>query len=450
MLYAAVGFSVLVLILISLTAVATYYHRKAKVIRYAQPMFLYFLLTGLGIKTIGSVFYAVEPSTFACNAQTWFVVLGDTLILIPMIVKVSAINSLFRNAKKMKRVQINRSQMYKKIGIGLLAITIFLIFWTILDSSTAIPYYTLTDNDNESGGSIVEIGLMCGSTGSINAGEFGKGTVNGEFGNFSLWYVVQYVYQFFLLITAAVLAFQTRKVRQEFNESSRLAFVIYSNFFFFLLQLVFWILENYKTIDYILTSGLVSFILSLDALIELCIYFLPKLYTATQKKEKKRTTMELYMHAINGGLSHPIRSLRDIFVHTKKTPRDDSDETAPSHDNQGEDNLDISSSHLSSEYSCGRDSVLDEDAMKKELERCRKRVIHLEEMLKLKFDVVCEEEHDDSFFDSEENGTGRETSLPSKCESVRSVCSGVMNGNAVDLSGIDVGRESKKSVTFSL
>lgn len=475
-LYAAIVFAAFVLILIFLTAAATFYYRKEKVIRYAQPMFLFLLLVGLMFSTIGSIFYAVEPSKAVCTSENWFVVIGFSLALVPMIVKVSTINTLFRRAKKMKRVQIKRTDMYKRIGIVLLVITIFLITWTIVDMPTEKSYYILTDSENDSGGNIVQIGLMCGSSGT---------TTNGEFGTFSVWYVIRFSYQFFLLVAAAVLAFQTRNVRQEFNESSRLAFVVYSHFFFFVFQLVIWGLQNYRgTLDYSLASGTVSFILSLDALVTLCIYFVPKLYTASKKEKEKPN---LYTRALNGGfgttpnvtgMKKMEESLKNIFGNKNKSPKNDSKETDDTKESavrqvaQRRNSIDSVVSHLSSDGAdfesrfsghdsmrfSGHDSMesidatylLDADALKKKITSCQKRLAELEEILKIKtrntrrYSVNSA----DNVFDSEGN-VERRASLTSTCSAAKSLFSGVMSSNPDDAQRqVDFREEEAKKATL--
>ena len=109
----------------ALTAAAAHHHHKAKVIARAQPALLNLLLVGPLFLVVGAFFHnALELSALVCTTQKWFVFLGHTLASVPMIAKVAAINKLVQKAKKMKRVQIERSQLHKRIGIVLFLVSI--------------------------------------------------------------------------------------------------------------------------------------------------------------------------------------------------------------------------------------------------------------------------------------------------------------------------------------
>mmetsp|Transcript_5907 Transcript_5907/g.9296 ORF Transcript_5907/g.9296 Transcript_5907/m.9296 type:complete len:1013 (+) Transcript_5907:46-3084(+) len=371
-LFAALGFAVFVMVLIALTAAATHHYRKTKVIRFAQPMFLYLLLVGLLFLVIGALFFAVEPSTFVCNAQNWFVVLGYTLVLVPMIVKVGALNRLFRNAKKMKRVQVERSNLYKKIGISLLLVISFLICWTVFDMPTATENFVLTDNVNDRGGNVVYIGLSCGTS------DFSDGS--------GIWDMVRYIYQFFLLVAAAALAFQSRDVHQEFNESSRLAFVTYNHFFFFVLQLIVWGFQRVKgALNDSLAATLISFILSADAFVALFIYFIPKLVVARRQPttQQRRTSLSGSRESASTGQFHRDSILR----------------------NNGRNSF------------IARGNLFDVDSeevchLEQENARLRKRIELLENIINCQNSDSEEEHNDKHYSDNREGPRGQEVEVP--------------------------------------
>jgi len=88
-----------------------------------------------------------------------------------------------------------------------------------------------------------------------------------------------YVFLLLLLVIATALAFQNRYVRQEFQESSPLFSVIYAHFLFFLVRILLSIFGRPSVNEDVLAC-VVSFLLSLDALSTLCIYFLPMILIA--------------------------------------------------------------------------------------------------------------------------------------------------------------------------
>jgi len=84
-------------------------------------------------------------------------------------------------------------------------------------------------------------------------------------------------------MAATVLAFQSRKVRQEFNESSRLGFVVYSQFLFLVLRTIIWSFGSFLTAN--VANAIASYLLSADVIVTICIYFVPKLLDAMKPQE---------------------------------------------------------------------------------------------------------------------------------------------------------------------
>jgi len=157
------------------------------------------------------------------------------------------------------------------VAIFIGGVVLYLLFWTIFDPSTKRTISTLTDNFDEENKQIVEINYACAS-------------------NSPLWLIVSYLYNFLLLSTATVLAFEIHKVKQEFNESSHLAFVTYSQFLVLLLRGIIWMLgARVKAASN--ANAYISLLLSLDVFTTVCIYFVPKIMQA-MKPQKDRPVME--------------------------------------------------------------------------------------------------------------------------------------------------------------
>ena len=75
-----------------------------------------------------------------------------------------------------------------------------------------------------------------------------------------------------------MLAFQSRNVKQEFRESGKLAMLVYTHFLFILLRAIIWIFGS--SIDANVASTISSYLLSVDTLVSLGLYFVPKLLDA--------------------------------------------------------------------------------------------------------------------------------------------------------------------------
>lgn len=243
-------------ILMSLAAsFTTFRFRKCRSLRYAQIEFLSLLLIGLLLVSIGSVLAVIVPTDASCIAVTWLINLGYTLELVPLIVKVAALNRLMSAARQARRVEVKRTALFGAVLFLSTIIVIFLSLWTGLDPPSRETDYKLTDIQTADGESIISINQFCGSKSDT-------------------WRYVAVAWNTLYLIIASVLAFQTRTMQKDFNESQTLAIMIYSHFIFVVLRVSTFFLE-----DSLLESELVmihALLYSCDALATLCIYFLPK------------------------------------------------------------------------------------------------------------------------------------------------------------------------------
>eukprot|EP00977_Amphora_coffeiformis_P014528 scaffold4084_cov194-Amphora_coffeaeformis.AAC.3 len=218
------------LVVVSTFLVAQY--REQPVIRVAQITFLKMVLIGFILSSAGTCIAAVwDPSAWSCTVGNWLLVLGYNLSIVPLIVKIAAINRLHQAAKSCRRLKMSRTRLYWGVGGVLGCAVVYLILRTALDPMTGRTQLDLTTNANDAGETIVEQSLYCDSnTPAWNYFEIG-------------WYCV-------LLLVASVLAFQSLDVRQEFNETHTLA----------------------------------TLIRGVDTTVSLIVYFLPKLYQAMTGK----------------------------------------------------------------------------------------------------------------------------------------------------------------------
>ena len=239
----------------------TYYWRATYVLQFAQVEFLFLLLVGLFMVAAGSVLLAIEPTDGTCTCLAWLISLGYTLELVPLIVKVGAINKLLNAAKRMRRVKLSRLQLFGTVAALSAIVISFLVLWTTLDPQQRSSEYTLTDETTEYGETVVTLNYFCSSDSQT-------------------WRYITVGWHLVLLICATVLAFQTRNIREGFNESQVLAFMIYSHFFFVVLRVITFILGNAISESYL--AGLRSMIYSTDTLVTISIYFIPKFLTDDQ------------------------------------------------------------------------------------------------------------------------------------------------------------------------
>jgi len=238
-----------------------YQKRESTVMIFAQIEFLYLLLFGLLAIAIGAILVAIPPTDASCVASIWFINLGYTLALVPIIVKVAAINRLMNASKKMRRVQIQKKFLGGVVFSILGLVTVVLSLWTGLDPRKEKTEYQKTEEINENGETIVLAKHFCGSE-SVAYNYI-----------FVAWTTI-------LLFCATILAFQTRRIRKDFNESQPLAIMIYSHFLLLILRLI--VLFQWDSLDKLNLQTWESLIYSFDVLATVLIYFVPKVMAVSR------------------------------------------------------------------------------------------------------------------------------------------------------------------------
>lgn len=236
------------------TMVLVYFNKQRRAFRYAQIEFLYLLLVGSILVAIGGILHGLQvPSDATCIAQSWLIGLGYTFELVPLLVKVAAINRLMQAAQRMRRVELKRSTLYGGVVLISLLVTIFLICWTTLDPPQKRAEYELSDQtaDDQFETTIIDIQYFCQSSSPF-------------------WEYVALTWNAVLILCATALAFQSRSVKQHFNESRVLSRMIYSHFVFVLLRVMAFFFEPS------VANPMLSIIFSLDTMFMILIYFAPK------------------------------------------------------------------------------------------------------------------------------------------------------------------------------
>ena len=222
---------------------------------YAQHSFVQLLLLGFFMVTSGAIVITLSPSEASCKTVSWCITLGYSLELIPVLVKTSAINKIMHSAMKFQRVNLSPRDMLQNILVPLIIVCAFLTSWTIVDPSVPV------ENRVMAGGNTVESFLGCSSESNS-------------------WYFVSLGWQVTLLFMAVVLAVQSRNVVKEYNESKDLGVMVYSHFFFMMLRILFYSLQNSDLFRGDVISAMFALNYTLDSGFGLAIYYAPKLSQA--------------------------------------------------------------------------------------------------------------------------------------------------------------------------
>ncbi len=240
-----------------LAALVAYRQRERRVFKYAQVEFVFLLLLGMMLVSIAAILTAARPTNASCIMIAWLVNIGYALELVPLVVKIAAINRLMHAAIRMKRIKLSRNFLMGVVAGFTSLVGIYVMLWTVIDPPTKAGSYSLTDESTEEGSTIVSVTYFCES-------------------NSNLWMIISVGIQTFLLLCASILAFLTRKIRGDVNETNTLSFLIYWNFVCVLLRVILMMLSG--SIDVSILNRSLSMILSTDSLVTIFIYFFPKFF----------------------------------------------------------------------------------------------------------------------------------------------------------------------------
>ena len=276
LLYVAIGCGGVAILYVLVAAFMVYKYSASKVFVYAQVPFVFLVLFGIFLVACGSIFVALVPQDPVCVTQKWFITLGYTLELVPLLVKIAAINRVVAATRRMKRVRISMQSLCLTVVALVVAVVLFMTIWTVVDPPMRHEDRYLKDVD------VVATAIVCAS-------------------NSALWDMMALCWNGILILCATVLAFQSRNVKEEFNDSQSLGTMIYSHFVFAVLRVVAFGLngaqdsdaENgggYSSISASTLAGGSSFLLSLDVIIAVTIYVVPKLDSARKHPDSHDTS----------------------------------------------------------------------------------------------------------------------------------------------------------------
>jgi len=240
---------------VTMTVLTHQNHETDRRLKRAQVEFLYLLLAGMAMVTASAFFYTLPPTNLSCTASTWLLNCGYTLELVPLIIKMAAINRLMSAASRMRRLVLKVDRLFGAVSIVSAVVLTFLIVWTVVDAPMKTEDYQLTSQMTESGESIVETTFYCNSESEA-------------------WSYMSLAWHTLLLILATILAFLTRMMPRDVNESHVLAIMIYSHFVFVVLRSIFFGLRS--VLELRRQPLYLSLILSCDTIATCLIYFMPK------------------------------------------------------------------------------------------------------------------------------------------------------------------------------
>ena len=148
------------------------------------------------IVSLSAILSAFRPSTVTCVLFEWFHLLGYTILLCPTLFKIAAVNDVSSKSMKFRRVDTDGGKLRRYPVFIVIVVFIYLIVWTILDLPSPNENLAL---DHSGFGNTITVEQTCSSTSGI-------------------WHRVTYAWQCLVLISASILAFQSRNVVERMNE----------------------------------------------------------------------------------------------------------------------------------------------------------------------------------------------------------------------------------------
>jgi hypothetical protein len=236
---------------------ATYVNRGKTSIILAQIEFLWILLAGLTLVSTGSLVGSFKPTDATCVATVWFVNLGYSLELVPLLVKSVALNHVMSAGRRMRRSKMNTTVLFGAVAIITILVMGELAVWTAIDPAQRQTSFIVTNVKTPTGETIVTKEYVC------------RSLSNG-------WWIASLSWQLLLLFASAVLAFQNRNLREDLADTRTLAVMVYSHFIFLVLRGLTRIIDmSASQNDPALYRSL---LISTDVFATIAIYFLPKFF----------------------------------------------------------------------------------------------------------------------------------------------------------------------------
>ena len=286
----------IVMTVLVFTAVVIY--RRKAAIKRALLEFLFLLLAGIMFVSLGSLSSALPVTEARCIVSVWLTNVGYTLELVPLVVKQAALNHILRQSQVFRRTVVRKKSLYKVSATIVAMVVVVLIAWTIVDPPTAAGSYNLEKSETGIPQTVLD-SLLGEENGDVLGGNpqgengfyivpgsgisFGDTTIvetlHCKSKDWSHWWTLFAGWQALNLLIAAVLAYQSRGMREDVVETKTLAMMIYNHILFLVLRTTTFILQAQdSTEDQLMFQWIRSILNSADVLMTLSIYFLPKFF----------------------------------------------------------------------------------------------------------------------------------------------------------------------------
>ena len=246
--FSAVAISYFALAWVIITLVFVIKWRAEMPMKLAKIDILLWVIFGEGLVVIGSLVTTIDINDATCMISKWTTILGYSMEIVPIIIKVGTINKLVREARQLQPFDLNTRKLDIIFICAILSVAIYLASASIIDP-TKVKTVSVLHPDTLN----VYVGAICSSK-SIG------------------WDIVDFGLQAVFLIIATVLVFQSRDVFDKFNEGQGLTLMVYSHSVFLIMRIVLKRLAA-TSLDSAMYQSLSSTLKSLDIIFAISFYF---------------------------------------------------------------------------------------------------------------------------------------------------------------------------------
>jgi hypothetical protein len=274
----ALVLSAVVAFLTILSAVATRRNRKKRIILHAQTNVMYVMLAGLFLLAIGAALLSVPVTDATCAGIVVLVNIGYCLELVPVALRLDAINRLLSSGKQLRRVRIHARQLCVWVGTAVALVVAFLVFWFVMDPPRETWDYDLTNRQTAEGETIVLAVDHCNTDSET-------------------WIVIDVVWKMAVLLFSLVLAFMASAVTEDMNDTRNLMLLFLCQLMFAAVRLMLVVVEfSTNPADLMAYQSLV---VSFDCIAVLAIFFLPKFLAVSEDEEETEALPDLFLRTVS-------------------------------------------------------------------------------------------------------------------------------------------------------
>jgi len=259
----------------------THKHRKRRVIKSAQPVFLYILaggafLMGLAIVPLG----IEEPASSlgldaACMAIPWLVTVGFSLTFSALYAKTLRVNMILKR-KDLRRVKVDASQVMRSAAI---LVCLNVVIMTLWNAIAPLKYYrTPTGGEDEFGRTTSSAG-MCLLSPDPNDLDSGSAWWVGK-----LFFGIIIAVNGLMLVAAMYQVHRARNINTEFSESKYVKLSMFSIVQAWLIGIPLLIIGRESPEGFYVVTSTVLFIMCESILL---LIFFPKIYFLREWKKKQ-------------------------------------------------------------------------------------------------------------------------------------------------------------------